>query len=103
MADIAAFFNDYLPKKLSENPDLATEINAVYQFDIDGAGNWIVDLTKNTVSEGQAADAGCTVTVNAKNFSKLLDKPSAGMMMFTMGKLKVSNIALGMSLQKLLG
>jgi len=105
MADINGFFTQYLPKKLAENPGIAKEINAVYQFNLGDAGNWIVDLTNEsgTVSEGEHASPGCVVTAKGKDFGKLLDKPSSAMMMFTMGRLKVSNISLGMALQKLFG
>mgnify|MGYP002037425675 CR=1 FL=1 len=105
MADTNDFFNNYLPTKLSENPDLAQEINAVYQFDIENAGTWSVDLTgdQGTVTEGAHADPGCVVTAKKEDFEKLLDNPASGMMLFTMGKLKVSNVGLALSLQKILG
>ena len=104
MADTNDFFSNYLPEKLSENPDLAKEINAVYQFDIENAGTWTVDLTSGDgeVREGAAEDPGCTVTAGKEDFEKLLDNPAQGMMLFTMGKLKVSNVGLALSLQKIL-
>jgi putative sterol carrier protein len=105
MADVRGFFTDYLPKKLADNPSIASEINAVYQFDLGDAGNWTVDLTKDggEITEGTSEDAGCVVTAKGDDFGKLLDNPSSAMMLFTMGKLKVSNISLGMALNKLLG
>jgi hypothetical protein len=103
MADVTTFFSDYLPNKITENPDLAKEINAVYQFDIEGLGTWTVDLTDaGTVAEGAHDDPGCVVTCASEDFGTLLDNPAAGMMLFTMGKLKVSNVGLAMSLQKIL-
>lgn len=103
MADVRAFFENYLPKKLEGNPSLATDINAVYQFNLGEEGNWVVDLTEGgSIREGEADSPSCTVTAAGADFSKLLDKPASAMMMFTMGKLKVSNISLGMQLQKLL-
>ncbi len=104
MADLNDFFDNYLPNKLAQNPDLAKEINAIYVFDIDGFGQRTVDLTdgSGTVSEGAHDNPGCTVSASAEDFAKLIDNPSSGMMLFTMGKLKVSNVALALSLQKLL-
>lgn len=104
MADVQDFFANYLPKKLAENPSLAKDINAVYQFDIEGAGTWTVDLTggQGVVKDGAAAAAGCTVTAKKPDFENLLDNPSAGMMLFMQGKLKVTNVQLALSLQKLL-
>lgn len=105
MSNVASFFNDSLPAKLTEHPDLADEINAIYQFDIEGAGTWTVDLTEapGSVSEGAHDDPGCVVTCADEDFSSLLENPATGMMLFTMGKLKVSNVGLALSLQKILG
>jgi len=104
MADLQDFFGNYLPNKLANNPDLATEVNAIYVFDIDGFGQYTVDLTdgSGTVSEGAHDEPGCTVSAAANDFGNLLDNPSQGMMLFTMGKLKVTNIGLALSLQKIL-
>lgn len=105
MADVKDFFSNTLQKKLEDNPELAEEIDNTYLFDIEGAGQWSVDLTEppGTVDEGPIEDPGCTVTANEEDFAKLLDNPSSGMMLFTMGKLKVTNVGLALSLQKLLG
>ena len=104
MADLNDFFDNYLPNKLETHPDLAKEINAIYVFDIDGYGQVTVDLTdgSGSVSKGAHAAPGCTVSATAADFGSLLDNPSSGMMLFTMGKLKVSNIGLALSLQKIL-
>jgi len=104
MADLNDFFSNYLPNKLSDNPDLAKDIAAVYVFDLDGFGQYTVDLTdgNGTVAEGNHDNPGCVVSAKADDFKNLLDNPSSGMMMFTMGKLKVTNVALALSLQKLL-
>ena len=72
--------------------------------DIEGFGQKTVDLTDGTgtVADGAHEEPGCTVTASADDFGTLLDNPSQGMMLFTMGKLKVSNIGLALSLQKIL-
>lgn len=105
MADIRAFFTEYLPAKLAKNPTIASEINNVYQFNLGDGGSWIVDLIggNSSVSEGTHAAPGCVVTAASADFAKLLDSPSAAMTLFMTGKLKVSNMSLGMALQKLLG
>lgn len=104
MADIQDFFGNYLPTKLIEKPELSVEINNSYRFDIDGAGIWTVDLTKTPgqVREGAEDDPGCILTAAEKDFNSLLDNPSAAFMLFSMGKIKVSNVGLALSLQKLL-
>jgi hypothetical protein len=105
MADINDFFSNYLPKKLSENPGIAKEINAIYQFDIDGAGTWTVDLTKEggQVASGPSENPGCVVKAAKADFESMLDNPSSAMMLFMQNKLKVSSIPLALSLQKILG
>ena len=104
MADINDFFGNYLPNKLKDNPDLASDVGAIYVFDLDGAGQWTVDLTQGSgeVREGGCEESGCTVTAAAADFETLLDNPAQGMMLFTMGKLKVSNVGLALSRQKIL-
>lgn len=103
MADTADFFANYLPKKLSENPDLAKEINAVYQFDIDGAGTWSIDLTgEGSVAEGPHDSPGCTVSIGKDDFEGLLDGSKNPMTLFITGKLQVTDPGLAMSLQKIL-
>lgn len=104
MADVKQFFNEDLPSKLASNPDLVTSINAIYQFDLGDGGQWVVDLTQEggKVESGEAESPACKVTISEPDFAKLLDKPSSAMVLFTMGKLKVTNISLGMQLQKLL-
>lgn len=103
MADINDFFGNELPNKLTSNPDLAKEINAVYLFDIDGAGQWTVDLTDGSgkVVEGAEGEPGCTVTVAKADFEGLLDGGNPTMLFMT-GKLKVTNVGLAMALQKIL-
>lgn len=104
MKDTNDFFSNYLPGKLAENPDLAADINAVYVFDIDGAGQWTVDLTDGagSVKEGAADDPGCTVSAAKDDFEGLLENPASGMQLFIMGKLTVTNPGLALSLQKIL-
>ncbi len=103
MADTSDFFSNYLPNKLQENPDLVSDIDAIFVFDIDGAGKWTVDLTGDgAISEGAVDDPGCTVTAKKEDFETMLDNPAQAMMLFMSGKLAVSNVGLAMSLQKLL-
>lgn len=104
MADVNGFFTEFLPAKLNDHPDIAKGIDAVYQFNLGDAGQWTVDLTEGGgISQGEHTEPGCVVTATGADFGQLLDNPTSALMMFTMGKLKVSNVSLGMSLQKLFG
>ena len=98
------FFEQYLPNKLTKDPNLASSVNAIYQFDITGAGTWTVDLTVpgGTVAAGPATNPGCVITCAQENWEGVLGNPSSAMMLVMTGKLKVSNVGLGMQLQKLL-
>ena len=104
MADTADFFNAYLPKKIEATPDLASTVEAIIQFDIEGAGTWTVDL-KNGAEVREGGDEGndCVVTCAKEDWENLLDNPSLGMMLFMQGKLKASNLALATKLQNILG
>jgi putative sterol carrier protein len=104
MADTAEFFHKFMPEKLASNPGLAPSVNAVFQFDITGAGVWTLDLTKasDNIHEGPAANPGCVITVAKSDWEAMLDKPAMAMQLFMMGKIKASNIGLAMQLQKIL-
>lgn len=104
MADCIAFFNEYLPQKIKDDASLAADVNAVFQFDIAGAGTWTLDLTgEGTIIEGAGDNVGCIITSDKATWEKILDNPKSAMQMFMLGKLKASNIALATKLQKILG
>ncbi len=103
MSKTAGFFNEYLPNKLEKNPDLATSINGVFQFNIAGAGNWTLDLKgKNEVREGDSEAADCTISAGQDDWETILENPSKAVTMVMMGKLKISNLGLATQLQKIL-
>lgn len=104
MADTADFFGSFLPKKLEKNPDLAASIGKIFQFDIDGAGTWTLDLTDagGVVNEGASDAADCVITAKKEDWEGLLDSPAKAVQMVMMGKLKVSNLGLATQLQKIL-
>lgn len=105
MAETKEFFEQYLPKKLTDNPSLATSVKASFMFEITGAGTWSLDLTNppGSVSEGAMENPGVTITVGKDDWEKLLDNPGVAMQLFMMQKLKVKgNVGLAMQLQKIL-
>ncbi len=105
MAETAAFFNDYMTKKLADKPDMVESIGKVFQFDITGAGTWTIDL----VTEGGQVIAGahdapdCVITCAQDDWENFLDNPGMAMQLFMTGKLKASNLGLATQLQKILG
>lgn len=107
MAETREFFDDYMPKKLIEKPNLVNEVKAVFRFDVKDAGSWIIDLKSPPGAvravEGEPPPADCVITVGKADWEQVLDKPSYAMQLFMTGKLKASNIGLAMALQKILG
>jgi putative sterol carrier protein len=103
MADTAGFFNEYLPTKLVNKPDLV-KIGKSIVFDINGAGIWSLDLTGDTGTcvEGRMENPDCTITAEKDDWEKLLDKPALGMQLFMMGKIKADNLGVATQLQKIL-
>ncbi len=105
MTKTQGFFAEYLPNKIATKPDLVDEMGAVIVFDIDGAGSWTVNLKEapGAVTEGLTPTCDCTVSCSADTFEKVLTNPNSAMMLFATGKLKVSNMQIGMKLGKVMG
>ncbi len=102
--DVKKLFNKELSGALARRPDDARKIGGKYQLNINGAGNWTIDLvsTPPTVIEGSSTDAQVTIDVAEADFQTMVADPSAGMKLFFAGKLKVKgNNMLAMNLQKL--
>ena len=95
------FFSSYLPHKLEKNPELKS-IGAVFQFDISEAGNWTVDLSAGSVTQGNHDSPGCVITTDRSTWEGILETPSRAMAAAMTGKLKASNIGLAMKLQQIL-
>jgi alkyl sulfatase BDS1-like metallo-beta-lactamase superfamily hydrolase len=104
--DAQELFNVKIPAALQKSPDKAKEINAIFQFNIEGegGGKWAVDLTATgpTCNPGEASNAQCTITIQHEDFKTLLGNPSAGMQLYFQGKLKIAgDPMLATKLQKL--
>ncbi len=105
---LATVFGEKIPAQISNNPDVATSINAAYVFDVsgDGGGIWTVDLRKSEgwVTEGTIDDPGCTIKVAAEDFLGLVTGAIPGPQLFMMGKLQIEgDMGLAMKLGQVLG
>lgn len=102
--DVQKLLNEVIPAALAKNAADARTINARYQLNITGAGEWFIDVTAAgpTCTPGtQPAD--CTITVASADFQKLVANPDSGMALFFTGKLKVAgNQMLAVKLSKVL-
>src|SRR3954470_19509471 len=78
-------------------------MNNSYLFDIDGAGQWKVDVREGnvTVSEG-AGDADVTISTSEETFEKITSGEQNATSAYMTGKLKVKgDMGAAMKLQKL--
>ena len=84
--------------------EFASAAGNVFQFNIDGAGQWTLDLKDgNCVTAGSAAGADCTIETNQATFEAMLEDPMVAMSAFMSGELKADNLTLAMQLQQFLG
>lgn len=100
---------EQIPARVQQNPQIIKDVNAVYEFNINGdnGGVWTVDLTEagaGKVSEGSTGNAKCIVTVGDQDFVNIVTKKTNAQMAFMSGKLKVKgDMGLALKLQKILG
>ena len=76
-------FDVLVPQGLSQFPDKANELNAIYCFKIsgDGGGDWTVDTVSKPPSctKGASDKAQCTISVSNEDFKTMLGgDPNAG-------------------------
>ena len=105
------YFEEKIAQKLQRTPDLASQVNGIYEFNItgDNGGMWTVDLSRNpgSVSAGAAPTGGtakvCKVTCAANDFMNIVTGKMAAPMAFMSGKIKVNDVSMAMKLQKVIG
>ncbi|MFH0901133.1 MAG: SCP2 sterol-binding domain-containing protein [Pseudomonadota bacterium] len=92
--DAQVFFDQMVPAALTNHPEKAKEVGAVYLFRIagEGGGDWTVDLVGDppTCTRGDRGNAQCTIQVSHEDFKAMLANPQLGMQLFFQGKLVVT-------------
>ncbi|HEY6835504.1 MAG TPA: SCP2 sterol-binding domain-containing protein [Gaiellaceae bacterium] len=86
------------------DPAKAAGLTAAYRFEIDGSGNWFVDVDDGrvSVSEDGAGDADCTISTSSETFMKIARREQNPTAAYMSGKLKVKgDMGQAMKLQKL--
>jgi putative sterol carrier protein len=85
------------------DPAKAAGMTATYLFEIDGAGNWTVDVDDGKVSVSEnSGDADCTISASSETFMKIARGEQNPTAAYMSGKLKVKgDMGQAMKLQKL--
>lgn len=73
------------------NPEGATKIDAVYQWDLDGAGKWYAIVKHGTleVHEGEHPDPTTTIIMDADKYVKMVNGDLNGQLAVMTGKMKI--------------
>jgi putative sterol carrier protein len=85
------------------DPAKAAGMNASYRFEIDGAGNWLVEVDDGKVSVSEnGGEADTTISTSADTFMQIANGEQNPTTAYMSGKLKVSgDLGQAMKLQKL--
>jgi putative sterol carrier protein len=105
MSATEAFFTEFLPGKLAQNPDLAGLIGGIIQFDVEGAGTWTLDCSVEggRVFAGPAEAPGCVIATKVEHWEQILENPMMATQFFMAGELTATDLSLAMQLQNILG
>jgi putative sterol carrier protein len=85
------------------DPSKAAGLTATYRFEIEGAGNWTVDVDDGKVSVSEnGGEADCTISTSSETFLKIANREQNPTAAYMSGKLKVKgDMGQAMKLQKL--
>ena len=100
MADVKEFF-DGLESRADASKTAG--MNNSYVFDIEGAGQWKVDVKDGAVSVSEGGgDADVTLTTSEETFQKIISGEQNPTSAYMTGKLKIKgDMGAAMKLQKL--
>ena len=102
MAQTVKEYFDGLEGRIDESKTAG--MNNTYVFDVEGAGQWTVDVRdgKLSVTEGASEAADCTISTSEETFEKLASGEQNPTTAYMTGKLKVKgDMGAAMKLQKL--
>ena len=101
MAENVREFFETLESRVDESK--AAGLTATYLFDVEGAGQWVVDVDDGKVKVREGGDeADCTISVSDDNFMKIVRGEQNPTTAYMTGKLKVKgDMGQAMKLQKL--
>ena len=99
-ASVKEFFEGL---EASADPDKLAGVDTTYLFEVDGAGNWLVEIHDGHlhVSEG-SGEADCIISASEDTFLKIASGEQNPTSAYMTGKLKVKgDMGAAMKLQKL--
>lgn len=100
-------FEEHVPNRLKEKPEVGQKINSTYKFVVSGdaGGTWFVDLTvPGGAITTEDKEAKCTVTITDENLVAIVNGKLNPQMAFMSGKLKVAgDMGLALKLTALFG
>ncbi|MDD2670976.1 MAG: SCP2 sterol-binding domain-containing protein [Syntrophales bacterium] len=107
MAETPRDVIEKLKAKLASKPDIGKDIGAMYKFVVtgEGGGTWLMDMrqTPPAITEGESAEAACTIRMDSPDFVALLNRAANPVMLYMSGKLKIEgDMPLAMKLQSIL-
>jgi putative sterol carrier protein len=87
------------------NPSRASDLDASYRFEVDGAGTWRVDVRKGQVAVDESdAPADCVVKTDEETFLEVIRQEQNPMGAYMTGKIRVEgDMGLALRLRDLLG
>ncbi len=101
MADSTREFFESLPGRVDESKTAG--MNNSYVFDIEGAGQWKVEVNDGAVSVSEGGgDADVTISASEETFQKIVAGEQNATSAYMTGKLKIKgDMGAAMKLQKL--
>ena len=89
MANINEIFQG-IDTALKENPSKTKGLDAIYQFDLDGAGTYHLVLKGDDsyAKEGSVENFDCSLTMPSEDFEKMVDGSLNGTQAFMRGRCK---------------
>lgn len=95
-------------QKVEQNPAKIANLKASYLFELTGESGGlfhaVIDNGSAKIGEGAIPDPGCTITMAAADFMKMIEGKLNPMAAFMGGKLKVrGDMTLALKLQQLIG
>lgn len=87
--DYQHFFEIDLNQRLRSHPDVLSDVNAVYQFELEDQ-IWHIDLRgERQIKPGAHPEPDCTIQTQAETFQKILDNKAALVLALLTGKIKI--------------